>query len=174
MTTAPNLGQVFWITGLPGCGKSTLATAFADVLRSRGIYPVVLDGDAVRKVIGQSFSYSRSERLTMARVYADFAQLFARQNHTVIVATVSMLKEIYDYNRELGVPYWEIFLDVPLDKLRNLERKEIYANDPQSYGNELTPDFPSRPHLRLTATDISDRNQWLAEMTKFVFRTGKS
>ena len=47
-------GRVLWITGLSGSGKSTIATATAEILRANGEHPVVLDGDAVRAAIADS------------------------------------------------------------------------------------------------------------------------
>ncbi|MEG6551947.1 adenylyl-sulfate kinase, partial [Desulfocurvibacter africanus] len=35
-TSAPSRGWAIWITGLPGCGKSSLARAVREALEGRG------------------------------------------------------------------------------------------------------------------------------------------
>ena len=38
-------GQVIWITGLSGAGKTTVSAALNQCLRERGLIPILLDGD---------------------------------------------------------------------------------------------------------------------------------
>ncbi len=38
-------GQVIWITGLSGAGKTTVAAVLDQCLRERGLIPILLDGD---------------------------------------------------------------------------------------------------------------------------------
>ena len=45
------MSWAIWITGLPGSGKSVLARGTAARLRARGVPGVLLELDAVRKVV---------------------------------------------------------------------------------------------------------------------------
>jgi adenylylsulfate kinase-like enzyme len=44
----PPLGHIFWLCGLSGAGKSTMAALLLTALRGRGIAVLGLDGDALR------------------------------------------------------------------------------------------------------------------------------
>lgn len=43
-----------WLTGSNGAGKTTAARERSGLCRSNGIYPVLPDGDEIRKVTGQA------------------------------------------------------------------------------------------------------------------------
>ena len=44
-------GQVIWITGLSGAGKTTLANELVTSLKKRDLRPILLDGDILRKLL---------------------------------------------------------------------------------------------------------------------------
>jgi adenylylsulfate kinase len=44
-------GQVIWITGLSGAGKTTLANELIISLKKRDLQPILLDGDILRKLL---------------------------------------------------------------------------------------------------------------------------
>lgn len=52
---------VFWLTGLPGCGKSTLAERLVAELRARGLRAESIDGDSIRELLPQT-GFSREAR----------------------------------------------------------------------------------------------------------------
>jgi adenylylsulfate kinase-like enzyme len=43
-------GQVIWITGLSGAGKSTVSEELCLRFRERGLRPVLLDGEILRNL----------------------------------------------------------------------------------------------------------------------------
>lgn len=55
-------GAALWFTGLPGSGKSAVATAVRDALTARGQSVVLLSLDARRKAYFPNPTYSESER----------------------------------------------------------------------------------------------------------------
>ena len=69
-----NLGRVFWITGLAGSGKSTIAKQLALELRVRGEKIIYLDGDSVRETLAENLGHSVNERLRLARSYGRFCK----------------------------------------------------------------------------------------------------
>ena len=44
-------GQVIWITGLSGAGKTTLANELIKSLKKLGLQPILLDGDISYKLL---------------------------------------------------------------------------------------------------------------------------
>jgi adenylylsulfate kinase-like enzyme len=54
--------MIFWFTGQPGAGKSTLAIALRSALQKRG-HPVVhLDGEFLRELMATRISPSRPDQ----------------------------------------------------------------------------------------------------------------
>ena len=128
MTCKP--GRVIWITGLSGAGKSTLAHEVVARLRASGDVVVMLDGDDLREVFGAVSvnlkNHSREARLTLAIQYAHMCRILAQQSLTVVIATISLLKEVHAWNRENLPGYFEVYLKVPVEELRRRDPKGIY------------------------------------------------
>ncbi|WP_250548222.1 adenylyl-sulfate kinase [Pseudomonas hormoni] len=128
--SADPTGQVVWITGLSGAGKSTLAVEFVAGLRSRGHSVVMLDGDELRDVFGataaNSQNHGRKGRLALAMQYAHLCRVIAAQGHTVVIATISLFREVHAWNRAHLPGYFEVYLKVPVEELRRRDPKGIY------------------------------------------------
>ena len=110
-------GIVYWICGLAGSGKTTIARQFTDYLKEKNIKPIIIDGDNIRKVFKLDKDYSRKGRLEIARVYSHLSKMLSDQGFVVIVSVIAMFKEIQNYNRNEIKNYVEVFLDVPIEKL---------------------------------------------------------
>lgn len=151
--SAPN-GQVIWITGLSGAGKSTLATKLGKALRQLGSTVVILDGDELREVFGatsyHALNHGRPARLALAMQYAHLCRVIASQGVTVIIATISLFKEVHAWNRAHLPGYFEAYLKVPLDELRRRDPKGIYRRFEEGTlrdvaGLDLEIDEPEAP-----------------------------
>jgi adenylylsulfate kinase-like enzyme len=129
-STISGPGRVIWITGLSGAGKSTLAHETVSLLRATGNAVVLLDGDELRKVFStvaeKQQDYSRQGRLELAMQYAQLCRVLAAQGLTVVIATISLFREIHIWNRANLPSYFEVFLKVPIEELRNRDSKGIY------------------------------------------------
>lgn len=156
-TAAP--GTVYWLTGLAGVGKTSLAGRLVDRLRRDGGRPVLLDGDELRRHIFRDVGYSRAERLRLARHYAALAELLSRQGFDVVCATISLFPEIWERNRQLP-RYVEVLLRAPEAVLA--ERRPALYGDPcggamgPSVGRELEAPEPPDPDLVLCNDGAGD------------------
>ena len=123
-------GRVIWITGLSGSGKSTLATLLTLRIRQCGEPTILLDGDELRNVLGvadtNANNHRREARLLIAMKYSHLCQLLASQGFTVVIATISLFREVHKWNRENLPSYFEVYLKVPLEELRRRDPKGIY------------------------------------------------
>ena len=151
-------GQVIWITGLSGAGKTTVAEQLTLRIREGGLQPIRLDGDILRDLFKNSEviseTYNREARIKLALKYAHLCKTLSSQGFTVIIATVSMFREVYAWNRANLPNYFEVYLKVPLDELRLRDPKKIYQRyDAGELNNvaglDLCIDEPLEPHVTL-------------------------
>jgi adenylylsulfate kinase-like enzyme len=126
----PKTVHVIWITGLSGAGKSTLAHEIVSCMRAAGKASVMLDGDELREALGAASSnadnHSREARLALAMQYSHLCRIFAMQGLTVVIATISLFREVHVWNRANLPGYFEVYLKVPLKELRHRDPKGIY------------------------------------------------
>ena len=132
--------MVIWITGLSGAGKTTLAKEIVSQLATENKKPILLDGDQLRKIFVDSSNqaisaHDRSSRLTLALKYSGLARLLSEQGFWVIVATISLFKEVHNWNRKNLKNYYEVFLDTPIEELKKRDSKKIYS---RFFGNEIS------------------------------------
>ena len=152
------MSNVYWITGLSGAGKTTLATLLTNHLKKRVKSVFLLDGDAIRTALGSLTNHKRADRLALAYQYAGLAKMIADQGSEVVVATVSLFDEIHSWNR-LNLPsYYEIYLKVDISELRRRDAKGIYARFDSGdlsdlAGLDLPIDEPKKPNLRIDFYD---------------------
>ena len=82
-------GGVFWLTGLPSSGKSTVAMAVQRMLFERGRQVYVLDGDTLRNSLNVDLGFSDEDRSENVRRTAAVAGVFADAGFIVICALIS-------------------------------------------------------------------------------------
>ncbi len=140
-------GSVIWITGLSGAGKTTLADATTQRLRSIDQAVVQLDGDDLRAVFGaadaNAQNHGREGRLALAMRYAHLCRILAQQGLTVVIATISLFREVHAWNRSHLPGYLEVYLKTPLQELRRRDPKGIYSRfDAGALANVAGLDLP--------------------------------
>jgi adenylyl-sulfate kinase len=122
-------GDVVWLTGLPGAGKSTLAAALAQALGAER--PIeILDGDAIRAELSDDLGFSRADRDRNVRRIAFVARLLAGQGVTVLVATISPYAEARRQARAAiegaGARFVEVHVHAELPALLARDPKGLY------------------------------------------------
>jgi adenylylsulfate kinase len=163
-------GGVVWITGLSGAGKSTVASIVVDQLRAQKIPVVFLDGDQLRGVFNSTAAGSENHgfaaRKSLAMQYAHLCNLIASQGIMVVIATISLFREVHKWNRENIPAYFEAYLQVPIEELRKRDPKGLYSQYDAGKltnvaGLDLKVDEPESPdwHMKfdpsLSAQDIA-------------------
>lgn len=64
--------------------------------------------------------------MDLARRYSHLCHILSSQGLIVVIATISMFKEVHEWNRKNFHNYLEVYLDVPLHILRKRDPKGIY------------------------------------------------
>lgn len=159
-------GRVFWITGLSGAGKSTVATHLVRRFRDHAIPAILLDGDRVRAAIAPTIGHGVADRRELAFAYARLCGELAGQGFVVVCATVSMFQAVRDWSREMIPGYREIYLHVPMAEIRVRDPKGLYrAGGADIVGVDLPAEEPANPDLIIgnygrCSADISCDRIW--------------
>ena len=165
-------GRVYWITGLAGVGKTTLGVALYYKLKEQRNNVIILDGDILKLFVGDKVGYTTEDRLNRARKYSVLCKTLADQGMYVIICTIAMFDEIRLWNRNNINGYIEIFLDVPLNILRQRDKKKLYGaikrdNANMVVGVDSPAEFPQDPDLRL----VTDGSLSVDECVDRILRT---
>jgi len=127
--TCLDKGLVVWLTGLPGSGKTTIATKVAAKLRQMGYRVEVLDGDWVRKTINPDAGFTREERRRHLLRVAWITRLLARNGVIVLCSFVSPYREVRSEVRRIveeEVPFIEVYVNAPLEECIRRDPKGLY------------------------------------------------
>jgi len=85
--------MIYWFTGQPGHGKTTLALALIEHLRAQDTEPFHVDGDDLRALTSNA-DYSRAGREANIRRAQTIAHYLHNQGRTVVVSLVAPYRAI--------------------------------------------------------------------------------
>jgi adenylylsulfate kinase len=85
--------MIYWITGQPGHGKTTIALALVQQLKRQGYAPFHLDGDDLR-ALTTNVDYSRQGREANIHRAQSIARYLHAQDKIIVVSVVSPYREI--------------------------------------------------------------------------------
>lgn len=121
--------KTWWLTGLPGSGKTTLANAYADYLRSIGRTVCVLDGDQLRQGLSSDLGFSSKDREEQSRRVAEIAKTLNQNHISVIVALISptITSRAMAKNIVGEINFLEVYLATPLAVCEQRDPKGWYA-----------------------------------------------
>jgi bifunctional enzyme CysN/CysC len=150
-------GATIWMTGLSGSGKSTIATAVEHTLVSSGRSAYMLDGDNLRHGLCSDLGFSEEDRAENVRRVGEVARILAEAGTIAIASLVSPFENARDRVRaaheEAGIPFYEVFVDTPLEECERRDPKGLYAKSRAGEITDLTGigspyEAPRNPDLR--------------------------
>ena len=157
--------RVYWITGFAGAGKTTIARLLYKHISLLKKNVVLLDGDALREIMGGKDGYKTQDRLALAYRYAKLSRMLSEQNIDVIIATISMFDEVRKWNRENISNYLEIYIKVPAQVLIERDQKNLYSKNIENVvGFNIKADEPKTPDIVLLNDSSKLPNEILNEM----------
>lgn len=127
-TAKPGAALTWWLSGLPGAGKTTLAQALAQTLRSRGQAVCVLDGDELRQGLSSDLGFSERDRHEQGRRTAEVARVLNANQINAVVALVSPTRQARQAAREIVGQgrFIEVFVSTPLAVCQQRDPKGLY------------------------------------------------
>jgi len=128
---------VYWLTGLPGSGKTSIATGVSNKLRNEQNWVVHLDGDFIRKGINKDLGYSEEDRKENIRRVAELCKILNQQKISVICSFISPTLAIRNMAQNIIGPknFHEIFINAPLEVCIQRDPKGLYK---KALKNEIT------------------------------------
>jgi len=164
-------GVVIWLTGVPASGKSTIATAVEDILRTRGLPVENLDADEVRANLSPNLGYTDEARDENTKRLAWMARMLSQYGVNVIVAAVSPLRSHRDRARQWCPNFVEVFVDCPIEVCQERDPKGLYARAARGEvkdiaGLHIPYESPNgaEVHLRTDQTDAQTCAQMVIDM----------
>lgn len=160
---------VYWITGLSGAGKTTLARLLQAHLRAQGLPATLVDGDVLRAIIGGESGYDIASRRIVAMQIARCCDWLSQQGIPVVCATISLFHDCQRWNREHIPEYKEILLRVSLETLVARDQKGLYSAARRGEGGEvvgldLEPEWPEQPDVILDGAENFSPAQLLQKL----------
>jgi adenylylsulfate kinase len=173
-------GVTLWLTGLPSAGKTTLALALADVLRSRGADVEILDGDQVRTFLSAGLGFSRQDRETQVTRIGFVAELLARHGVIVLVPVIAPYadarEKVRAHHAEHGSALLQVHLSTPVEVCAERDVKGLYAKAFRGEISSMTGvddpyEIPEHPDLRID-TSALDRDASVAALLDLLTERG--
>jgi len=152
-------GATVWFTGLPGAGKTTIATAVEARLIDAGRSAYRLDGDNLRHGLCSDLGFSKGDRETNVGRVGEIARLFADAGTVALVALVSPYADCREKVRALherdGLPFLEVFVNTPAEECVRRDPKGLYARAHSGSLSGMTGvddpyEAPRAPEVELT------------------------
>ena len=134
-TSSP--GVTVWFTGLPSCGKTTIADALAEKLQKEGVQVVRLDGDVIRENLWRDLGFSKEDRDENIRRVAFLCELLSKGNIVTITTFVSPYREMREHARKRVGSFVEVYVKCPVEVCIERDPKGNYK---KALAGEI-PDF---------------------------------
>jgi adenylyl-sulfate kinase len=152
-------GATVWFTGLPGAGKTTIASALELRLLEQGRSAYLLDGDRLRRGICADLGFTRADRDRNVQRVSDLARLLADAGTVAVVALVSPYEAVRSrvrrQHQDDGLPFVEVFVNTPLELCVQRDPKGMYARAAAGELDNFTGvddpyEPPAAPEIELT------------------------
>ncbi|MCB0284500.1 MAG: adenylyl-sulfate kinase [Calditrichaeota bacterium] len=153
--------RVFWMTGLSGSGKSTIAIAVEKKLHEFGFLTQILDGDNIRSGINNNLGFSDGDRKENIRRIAEVSKLFVNCGIITINSFVSPTIEIRNLARSIiGDDFFEIYINAPLEVCEKRDVKGLYKKARNGEIKDFTGidapfEAPENPDLEINTANLS-------------------
>lgn len=161
-------GVAVWFTGFSGAGKSTIAEALTEKLKSHGYQLEVLDGDEIRENLTKDLGFSKEDRDTNIRRIGFVAKLLTRNGVIVLVPVISPYRSIREEMRANISEFVEVFVNAPLSVCEERDVKGLYkkvraGQIKQFTGIDDPYEPPSNPEVECR-TDIEELDESVAKI----------
>lgn len=163
-----NQGTVYFFTGLAGAGKTTIGGLFYERLKAKKPDAVLIDGDALRRMLSngmplpfsveacqalraaasEATDYTYEGRLKGAWLLFRLCKELAEQGRDVVCCSICMYRAVRQWNRENIPHYKEIYIKVTRETLYQRDQKGLYSSGaPNVVGVDIPAEEPETPDV---------------------------
>ncbi len=118
-----------WFTGLPGSGKTAIASRTADILKTKGIEVKILQLDEIRRVLTPYPKYTDEERDIVYASLAYMAKLLTESGINVFIDATANRSKYREAARQIIPQFAEVFIRCSLSVCmeREAHRKAVFS-----------------------------------------------
>ncbi|WP_020402547.1 sulfate adenylyltransferase subunit CysN [Gracilimonas tropica] len=154
--------EIFWLTGISGAGKSTIAKELERRLFDEGKQTVLLDGDQVRHGLNGDLGFSPTDRAENIRRVGEVARLFYEHGNIVICTFVSPYNKDREGVKELFPEgaFKEVHITCSPETAQKRDPKGLYAKAKEGKitgltGYDADHEAPEDPVLTINTDELS-------------------
>jgi adenylylsulfate kinase len=169
-------GFTVWFTGLPCCGKTTIADQVAIVLKKKDYTVERLDGDVVRQGLTSDLGFSKKDRDENIRRVTFVAKMLTRNNVIVLATFVSPFREQRRNARKEIERFVEVYVRCPVEICMKRDVKGMYQRALEGKIKHFTGvddpyEEPEHPELILN-TDTESPEESVKKVLQIVEKLG--
>ena len=152
----------FWLTGLSGSGKTTIAKGLEKKLHEQGFISQLLDGDNVRVGLCNNLGFSPEDRAENIRRIAEASKLFIQSGIVTINCFVSPTAAIRAAAEGIigADDFYEVYINTPVEVCEARDVKGLYqkarAGEIKDFTGISAPfEAPTQPAIEIYTPDLS-------------------
>ena len=166
-----NKGILFWITGLAGSGKTSLAIKIHKKINKLYGPTIYFSGDQIRKIFNLK-GYELDERTKIGYMYSNFFKFITNQNINVIFAGIVLIDEIRRWNKKNIQNYLEIYINTKIKNILLNNKKRLYKKNYNNIvGINIKPALPKNPDIIITNNFSKSINELSKILLKKITQT---
>jgi adenylylsulfate kinase len=169
-------GYTIWFTGLPCCGKTTIANQVAVLLKKKGYLVEQLDGDIIRQNFSSDLSFSKKDRDENIKRATFLAKMLSRNNVVVLASFVSPYRKQRRKARKEIKNFVEVFVRCPVKicmkrDVKGMYKKALEGKIQHFTGVDDPYEEPEQPEL-IVDTDIESVDESVRKVIKRIQELG--
>jgi len=142
-----NKGILFWVTGLSGSGKTTIAKKIKRNIEKKYGPTILISGDDLRNFFLLN-GYSKNDRIDIAYKYSKLFNHITNQNINIIFATVGLMNRIRKIFQNSVKIFFVIYIKSDVRIIKQKRKKKIYFKFKKNIvGVDIKPEFPKKPDV---------------------------
>ena len=169
-------GVTIWFTGLPCCGKTTIADRVAVILKEKGFMVERLDGDLVRQNFSRDLGFSKKDRDENIRRAIFLAKMLTRNNMVVLASFVTPYKKQRRKARKEIEQFVEVYVRCPVKicmkrDVKGMYQKALAGTIKHFTGVDDPYEEPEHPEL-IVDTDIESVEESVGKVLQKIEELG--